>query len=177
MKSPPFLPALLAVVLAAGSARAATADLQPPKLRDATVSLAQKLLEPKPAAPLPVKLQDPFAMPAPPTADQTSATDPNTDLPGPPPPPPPPPEPADRQLLEAIAPLITPSGTAVFGGHSLLLFGQKKLRVGDTLPIIYKDKPFELTITAIEDGTFTLRLRAEEITRTIKPGPSNPSKP
>ena len=41
----------------------------------------------------------------------------------------------------------------------------------------YMDKPFELTITAIEDGTFTLRLRAEEITRTIKPGPSNPSKP
>ena len=89
----------------------------------------------------------------------------------------PPPEPLDRQLLEAIAPMITPSGTAVFGGRSLLLFGQKKLKVGDTLPIIYKDKPYELTITAIDDGTFTLRLRAEEITRTIKPVPTNPSQP
>ena len=175
MKRAPSLLLLLLALLAGGVARAATSDLEPIKQRDAFVSLAQQLLQPKVAPPLGAVLRDPFALPATKAPDQAAPDQP--DPAAPPPAPPPPPEPLDRQYLEAIAPLITPSGTAVFGGQTLLLFGSKRLKVGDTLPIIYKDKPYELTITAIQDGTFTLRLRAEEITRTIKAGPSNPSKP
>jgi len=177
MKIPCPLLLLLAVLLGGGAARAdPAADIQPPQQRDATVALAQKLLESKTGAPLPATIPDPFKIPAPPGTDQPGPDNPTPEVTAPVVPVPPP-EPLDRQLLEAIAPMITPSGTAVFGGRSLLLFGQKKLKVGDTLPIIYKDKPYELTITAIDDGTFTLRLRAEEITRTIKPVPTNPSQP
>jgi hypothetical protein len=166
---------LAAAAFVASVAHAAIADIVPPKKRAETVALAQRLLQSKEATLLPAAgIKDPFTAKDPDPAPSVEGGPGIAE--GPPPLPPPPPLAPDRELIEAIAPLITPTGTAIIGGQSLLLFGSKRLKVGDTLPIIYKDKPYELTITAIEGTNFTLRLRAEEITRPIR-STTKPSKP
>lgn len=72
------------------------------------------------------------------------------------------------ELLETIAPQINPTGSVSLGGQPLLLFGQKKVRVGDELPIIFDGERYTLIISRIETSSFTLRLGAAEITRPIK---------
>lgn len=98
-------------------------------------------------------------------------------------PPPPPPEEGDSEplepvyqgpvsnsdLLNTVAPQITPSGTMILGGYPLLLFGQKKVKVGDKLPILYEGQRYTLTISAIEGSNFTLKLGNAELTRPINP--------
>jgi hypothetical protein len=81
---------------------------------------------------------------------------------------------SDRDILRKIADGITPSGTMQLGDVPILLFGQKKLKVGDTLTIIFEDNSYELKISAIERISFTLRLNNEEITRPIKPVANKP---
>lgn len=75
---------------------------------------------------------------------------------------------SDSMLLGQIAPKITPSGSVVLGGESLLLFGQKRLKVGDHLPIIFEGKPYDLELVDIQSTSFTLRLNGAEITRPIQ---------
>ncbi len=77
---------------------------------------------------------------------------------------------SDQDLLELIAPSITPSGTMIVGGQSLLLFGQKKVKEGDALPITFQDVPYVLFITRIQPASFTLRLNDAQLTRPIKSG-------
>jgi hypothetical protein len=76
---------------------------------------------------------------------------------------------ADRDRLLLLAPQVTPSGSVFLGDTALLLFGQKRLKVGDTIPIVFQGVTYALQISAIERTTFTLRLNNEEITRPIKP--------
>jgi hypothetical protein len=80
----------------------------------------------------------------------------------------------DRGLLTAMAGLVTPSGSMRLGDTPILLFGQKKLKVGDVLPIFFQGVMRELVITSIEPTNFTLRLNNEEITRPIKPSANKP---
>ncbi|HSI09683.1 MAG: hypothetical protein ACAH89_03425 [Rariglobus sp.] len=76
---------------------------------------------------------------------------------------------ADRERLLLLAPQVTPSGSVFLGDTALLLFGQKRLKVGDSIPIVFQGVTYALQISAIERTTFTLRLNNEEITRPIKP--------
>jgi hypothetical protein len=76
----------------------------------------------------------------------------------------------DRNVLATLADRLSPSGTAIIGGDPMLLFGQRRLRVGDRLTVTYEGADYPLEITAITRTTFTLRLNREEITRPIKPG-------
>lgn len=76
---------------------------------------------------------------------------------------------ADRDRLAILAPMVTPTGSVQLGGKGMLLFGQKRLKVGDVVPIVFQDSTYELQISAIDRTTFTLRLNNEEITRPIKP--------
>lgn len=75
-----------------------------------------------------------------------------------------------REILESLSSKIVPSGIARLGGEAILIFGQKKLKVGDRLTITYEDANYDLDITAIGSTTFTLRYKDEEITRSFKPG-------
>ena len=81
---------------------------------------------------------------------------------------------ADRDLLITLASSITPSGSMRLGDTPILLFGQKKFKVGDALPIVFQGVSRELVITSIEPTSFTLRLNNEEITRPIKPSANKP---
>ncbi|MDF3057211.1 MAG: hypothetical protein K0R17_1426 [Rariglobus sp.] len=75
----------------------------------------------------------------------------------------------DREILSNVAASVTPSGTMKLGDTLILLFGQKKLKVGDSIPIVFQGSTYDVYISGIDRTTFTLRLNKEEITRPIKP--------
>jgi hypothetical protein len=74
----------------------------------------------------------------------------------------------DRELLEAIAKSLKPSGYIVLGGQASLSFGQKRVKAGGILTITFEGSQYTLEITSIDRTNFTLRLNREEFTRTIK---------
>lgn len=80
----------------------------------------------------------------------------------------------DRDRLSALAASVTPTGTMQLGGTPYLLFGQKKFKEGDRMPISFQGATYEVQISAIERSSFTLRLNKEEITRPIKPVANKP---
>ena len=134
-----------------------------PAKRQATLDLANRLLAAResPAAALPADLVDPFnpvgfgAAPAsghqPGEAAHAKAS--------------------DSEILQEIASRVTPSGMVEFGGQPLLLFREKKLKVGDSLTITFEGTDYVVVITAIDQTSFKIRLNSEEITRPIiKPG-------
>lgn len=75
----------------------------------------------------------------------------------------------EADLLERIADRVVPSGTLTMNNEPLLIFGQRRLRVGDKLTVTYDAKDYTLEITGIQRFTFTLRLNRAEITRRINP--------
>ena len=75
----------------------------------------------------------------------------------------------DHDFLQIIASRVMPSGTLQIGTQQLLIFGKKRLRVGDRLNVSYDNVDYALELTAVDRTTFTLRLNKDEITRPIKP--------
>jgi len=146
------------------------ADLASPKQRDEAVERAITLLSASEFLNQPETLVSPFA---PPDFDQpdpeellalqaAAAAGINSNVAAQPM--------GSRGVLEMLAERIIPSGILKMGGQSILLFGQKKLKVGDGLTITFDGIDYELDITTIGDTNFTLRYQGEEITRSIKPG-------
>jgi hypothetical protein len=74
----------------------------------------------------------------------------------------------EREILQAIATSLKPSGNFILGGQSTLVFGQKRVKAGGFLTITFEGTEYTLEITAIERTSFTLRLNREEFTRPIK---------
>lgn len=156
--------------LAELNAAVARSDVLPPERRRPPVELAQRLANRPPPPPLPADIVHPFdpaafGQPDPEelkaiaAAKAAAAANVANARPT-----------TDRGLLDIIAARITPSGTLILGGEPLLIFGQKRLRVGDRLTVSYDGQDYNLELTAIERTTFTLRLNRDEITRPIKPG-------
>ncbi len=75
---------------------------------------------------------------------------------------------SNRDVLQAIAASLKPSGFFVLGGEPTLVFGQKRVKAGGTLSIRFEDTDYTLEIVSIERPNFTLRLNREEFTRPIK---------
>ncbi len=153
---------LLAIIGGMSVLSAQRADVLPSSRRQATVELAEEIANRQLAGPLAEELNNPFfpdfMKPKEQPVESTDGTAPVYTGPS-----------NNYELLETIAPELTPSGTMVLGGEPLLLFGQKKIRVGGELPIIYEGKRYTLVISAIESSFFTLRLGDAEYTRPIKP--------
>jgi len=74
----------------------------------------------------------------------------------------------DRQILEAIAPKVIPTGSARVGTTDYLLFGQKRLKQGEKLTITYEGSAYLIEIVSIERNNFRIRLNSEELVRPIK---------
>jgi hypothetical protein len=171
MKIRILFPAILvAAVLVPVSGWSQASDLAVPAKRQVTVEQAKSLLQPRVYAVAPADAVSPFA---PPTFDQPDPEELKAQraaaaaaaaagivhrTPG------------DRGVLEQLAEKIIPSGIARIGGNAILLFGQKKLKVGDRLTITFEGNDYDLDITSIGNTNFTLRYNSEEITRSIKPG-------
>lgn len=147
-----------AFLITAAVLSAQRSDVLPPARRVPVVEGATQLAELGQPKPLPEPLKNPFSPT--PTIQETSQAPARAAAPA---------AITDRQLLEAIARQIDPTGTVAIGGEPMLLFGQKRIKVGDALPITFDGKPYDIVITAIQSTSFTLRLRGEEITRSIKP--------
>lgn len=146
----------------------AKSDLNRPEARVPVVELAVRLSEPALPEPLPADLVHPFnpaafgqpdpeelrALAAVQAAASAAAVQgkPST----------------DREFLQLIAARIVPSGTLMLGNDPLLIFGRKRLRVGDHLTVSYDGRDYELELTGIDRTNFTLRLNHDEITRPIK---------
>ncbi|HUJ42858.1 MAG TPA: hypothetical protein VLW52_04535 [Opitutaceae bacterium] len=143
-----------------GVAQGAVANENPPK-REATLEQAAELLAPRenPAAKLPAELVDPFNPPGFGAAHAGGKPGEKGHIPV-----------SDREILENIATRITPSGMVMFNDNPLLLFREKKLKVGDTLTITFEGTDYVVVITEIEATSFKIRLNREEVTRPIKPG-------
>jgi hypothetical protein len=126
-----------------------------PAKRQATLDLAGRLLAPRenPAAALPAALVNPFN----PAATRKSGDNKHVNA-------------SDHDILENIATRITPSGMMLLGGSPILLFREKKLKVGDSLTNNFEGTDYVVVITEINPTSFKVRLNREEITRPIKPG-------
>jgi hypothetical protein len=154
----------LAACPAAAFAAAAKSDIQPPVKRQESVTLAERLANRAVPPPLPSDLASPFnppgfdkPEPVPGTPNQVAAP---TEAP---------PPPGDREILEALAAQLTPTGTIThFDGKPRLVMGSKRFEVGTTFTVTYNNQDYELELVAIDRTTFTLRYRGEQLTRPIK---------
>lgn len=140
------------------------ADILPPLRREVVVEQANRLIDPEPQAELTEDINSPFYPNSLKPQQEESAADvitgpvlPSHVAPA-----------SVYELLDKIAPQINPTGAITLGGNPLLLFGQKRIQIGDQLPIFYDGKRYTLVITRIESSNFTLRLGAAEVTRPIK---------
>lgn len=161
-----------AILALAGAAPLAAqkSDLAPPPQRAVSVALADRLVQPRVLAPMPETLVIPFNpvgfdQPDPEEIKAQQAAAAAAAAAGTPLRPV-----GDRNVLAVIADKLSPSGTAIIGGDPILLFGSRRLKVGDRLTVTFEGADYDLDITAITRTTFTLRLNREEITRPIKPG-------
>lgn len=170
MKKTFLITVLLGLVLGPAMAAAQVSDLLPPQKRAETVELATALLQtkelpavtadtPSPFAPPAFEQPDPEEQRARQAAAAAAAAAGVVSRPA-----------GDRAILEDVSAHIIPTGIVRLGGEAILLFGQKKLKVGDRLTITFEGANYDLDITAIGTTTFTLRYNREEITRSIKPG-------
>ena len=149
-----------------GTVQAQRSDILPPSRRQPSVEQAAALAGEQPPEALPAELNNPFfpnslkpepepVAPVPASSTETAPA-PVVAM-------------SSYDLLETIAPQINPSGTLILRGHRLLLFGQKKIQIGDVLPIVYQEKRYELIISNIEASYFTIQLNGAEVTRPIIP--------
>jgi hypothetical protein len=69
-------------------------------------------------------------------------------------------------LLSKLSAMIPASGTMVIGSESILLLGQKRLKVGDTLTITLDGRSYDLSLEAISSSTFSVRLGSFVHTRS-----------
>lgn len=170
MKKTSLIPLLLGLVCWPVLASAQASDLVPPQKRAETVELAQAILQdrdlpavsadtPSPFAPPAFEQPDPEELRARQAAAAAAAAAGVAARPV-----------GDRAVLENVSVHIVPTGIVRLGGEAILLFGQKRLKVGDRLTITFEGANYDLDITAIGTTTFTLRYNSEEITRSIKPG-------
>lgn len=152
-----------AVLLANFMFAAEGADLTAPKLRMDTVAKAQALLAAQEA---PVVLADPLPNPfvrVPLTKsdeeaeEAVPAVDPKAvaTLSG-------------VELLTRLAATIPATGTVNLGGAPILLLGQKRLKVGDTLTISFEDKSYEVSIASISSTAFTIARGSHSYTRPLR---------
>jgi hypothetical protein len=159
-----LIPLSLALGLCASPARAADEVVSSAK-RAEVIAQAKALLAPKDKMP---EIKDPFHSVA---YNETlaansgrSLTPGQTDAPARPTSGPR----TDRDILQAIAANLKPSGFFVLGGEPTLVFGQKRVKAGGTISIRFEDTDYTLEVASIERPNFTLRLNREEFTRPIK---------
>ena len=162
MRSPRLLGCLLLAVGLGVICRSQDA-VQSPAKRQTSIDLGSRLLAARenPAGALPTDLVDPFnpagfgnvAAAGHPTGEAAHV------------------KASDSEILQEIASRITPSGMVMFGGEPMLLFREKRLKVGDSLTITFEGTDYVVVISAIDQTSFKIRLNSDEITRPIiKPG-------
>ena len=132
------------------------AEVSSPAKRQETLDTAARLLAPRenPGASLPADLIDLFN-PSRPSQARANERPRGSSA-------------SDREILMKLVENVKPSGMLMMRGEPLLLFREKKLKVGDHLNIAFEGADYVLVITAIDQTSFRISLNHEEITRPIK---------
>ncbi|HEY9155800.1 MAG TPA: hypothetical protein VIM69_11760 [Opitutaceae bacterium] len=76
----------------------------------------------------------------------------------------------DAEFLQILAAKLNPTGVLMLGDQALLLFGEKKVKVGETIKIPFDKDSVDVELVDLSGTSFTLRLNNEQLTRPIKPG-------
>jgi hypothetical protein len=151
---------LLAFVLCLAApsvwAQAGKADVLAPKPRSVIMSNAASILTRRDSLTeeIPVGVKNPFNPAADDSADRAKVKVVRS----------------EKELISLLASQLLPTGSAERDGARFLLLGQRKVKVGDHVPILFENVQYDVEISAIEGATFTIRCRNEEFTRPIKPG-------
>lgn len=152
--------ALSGVSLTISSAAYAQSDLVPPNIRGQVVSDAVRVAEMRGA---PVTLPDPLPNPFIPKASEVEVV---PDVVAPP---------VDTapvlggaELLAKLAVQVPATGTVSLGGEPMLLLGQKRLKVGDTVTISFEGQSYELSIAAVTSTSFTVKRGENIYTRPVR---------
>jgi hypothetical protein len=129
---------------------AQAADISLPKQREVAVAAAEKLLATRTeTANLGENVASPFDWPAAPEIAQTETVvqAPVASAPGV----------NTAEFLSKLAAQIPATGIAFIGDQGILLLGQKRLKVGDTISISFEGQSYELSIAAISNASFTVK--------------------
>ncbi|HEX9781150.1 MAG TPA: hypothetical protein VGA56_00260 [Opitutaceae bacterium] len=73
-----------------------------------------------------------------------------------------------EQILEGVAPRISPTGTMLLGTEQYLLIGGRRYRVGDQISVTFEEMVYAVEIASIERNSYTLRLNETELRRDFK---------
>jgi hypothetical protein len=150
------LPVLLVVLLSAANGQIPRAEIPAPAARSVITKRAASFMQSRLGQPEQMpEGRDPFVLPtleslAPKQAARAIGS--------------------DKEMIVILSAQLAPTGSAVRDGESYLLFGQRKVKVGDRVPVVFESAQYELEIVEIDGGAFTVRLNKEEFTRPIKPG-------
>lgn len=75
---------------------------------------------------------------------------------------------SDEVILTEIAEKIRPTGVMHFGDDVLLLFGERKVRVGDFISVPHEGQNYKIQIMKADSRGFMLRLNDETISKRIQ---------
>lgn len=75
---------------------------------------------------------------------------------------------SDADVLQTLAASINPTGAVTLGGEPYLLFGEKRLKTGDTYTVTKDGVEFAVTIDSIESSRFSIRYNSQVLFRQIK---------
>jgi hypothetical protein len=133
----------------------AKADLPPPSVRAGVINDASKLLQPRQymASIEPADLINPFAPGKAPIIKDNKSLRPES----------------DQDFLALLANQLNPTGVLMMGDQILLMFGEKKMKVGDVIKIPFDNQGYDVELVDIARTSFTVRLNNVEVTRPIKP--------
>jgi hypothetical protein len=71
-------------------------------------------------------------------------------------------------LLNALAAQLNPTGVLMLGDNAVILFGEKKMKVGDVVDIAFDKRTYSVELTDITRTSFTIRYNNQQVTRSIK---------
>jgi len=83
----------------------------------------------------------------------------------------------DAEFLAVLAAKLNPTGVLMLGDNEFLLFGEKKVKVGDTINIPFDKESVSVELIDLTSTAFTLKLNNEQLTRPITPAPNSHEKP
>jgi len=73
-----------------------------------------------------------------------------------------------KELIPLLAKNVNPTGVFTIGGEYYLMFKEDKVKAGETIAVLYKNKEYNLKIVNVLRNAFSLRLEDAELEIKLK---------
>lgn len=73
-----------------------------------------------------------------------------------------------KDLIPLLAKNVNPTGVFTIGGEYYLMFKEDKVKAGETIAVVYKNKEYNLEIVNVLRNAFSLRLEDAELEIKLK---------